>query len=189
MRLGRPKQLLPWNGTTLLGTAIQQLAVSGIKRLVIVLGAHESQIRRHCVVPSGVRLEVVTNLRWSEGQSTSLRAGVNHMLAIKERGATLVALCDQPLIGAHHYQELLTKLIGHGCYASATEYPEGLGVPACFSAAALQSLAIAIGDSGAKKWLRAETIRTIERVPCPAAAMDIDTERDYHERLNHGQTF
>jgi CTP:molybdopterin cytidylyltransferase MocA len=102
-------------------------------------------------------------------------------------GSTVVALCDQPLIDTNHYRELIAKVGHFGCFAAATEYPEGLRVPACFSLSALKSLSLVVGDTGAKTWLREQTPTTIARVTCPEAAMDIDTEFDYQERLHHAQ--
>lgn len=47
-RLGRPKQLLPWNGSTLLGSMFKRLALAGCERIIVVLGAFESEIRENC---------------------------------------------------------------------------------------------------------------------------------------------
>jgi len=185
-RLGRPKQLLAWNGTTLLESTIRRLAMAGCERLIVVLGAYESEVREHCVAPANVQLDIVTNLDWSKGQATSLRVGVDYAVAVKDIGATVIALCDQPLIDLSHYRELISRVNRPGYFAAATEYPEGLGVPACVSLLALQSLSVSVGNNGAKKWLRKQPLHTVSRVTCPAAAMDIDTEVDYRERLSHG---
>jgi len=105
---------------------------------------------------------------------------------MKGIGSTVIALCDQPLIDSSHYRELMSRVNRPGYFAAATEYPEGLGVPICVSLLALQSLSVSVGDHGAKKWLRKQPLHTVSRVTCPAAAMDIDTEVDYRERLSHG---
>jgi len=186
-RLGRPKQLLPWHGSTLLGSTIKRLTMAGCERLKFVLGAYESEVLEHCIAPKNVQLDIVTNVDWSKGQATSLRVGIEYAIAVNDIGSTIIALCDQPLIDSGHYRELLAKVSRFGYFAAATEYPEGLGVPACVSSSALQSLSISAGDAGAKKWLREQPPHTVGRVTCPAAALDIDTELDYRERLNHGQ--
>lgn len=186
-RLGRPKQLLPWNGTTLLDSTIKNLAMAGCERLIVVLGAYESEIREHCVVHSNIPLDMVINVDWSHGQASSLRVGIDRAIATACRGATIIALCDQPLIDFGHYHKLATQVSTFGAFSAATEYPEGLGVPACFSFSALQSLSISVGDTGAKKWLREQTTHALSRVTCPAATLDIDTEIDYQERMNHPQ--
>jgi len=183
-RLGRPKQLLPWNGSTLLGSTIKRLATAGCERLIVVLGAYESEVRGHCVAPTGIQLDIVTNVAWGKGQSSSLRVGIEYAVAMKGIGATVIALCDQPLIDSSHYQELVANVSRLGYFAAATEYAEGLGVPACFSWSALQTLSASVCDAGAKKWLREQPPQTVGRVTCPVAAMDIDTELDYRERLN-----
>ena len=185
-RLGRPKQLLAWNGTNLLDSTMRRLAVAGCERLIVVLGAYESEVREQCRAPARVKLNIVTNANWRKGQATSLRVGMEYAVALKDIGATVIALCVQPLIDLSHYRELISRINRLGYFAAAREYPEGLGVPACVSLSALQSLATSGGDNGAKKWRREQSPPTVGRVRCPAAAMDIDTELDYRERLNHG---
>lgn len=187
LRLGRPKQLLPWNGSTLIGSTINRLAMAGCERLIVVLGAYEAEVRLHCICATNVQLNIVTNVDWREGQATSLQVGVEYALKSSDIGASIIALCDQPLIDSRHYQELVARVTRLGFSAAATEYPEGLGVPACFSSSALRSLAIGFGNIGAKKWLRAQPPHSVGRVTCPAATMDIDTEHDYQERLEQGR--
>lgn len=186
-RLGRPKQLLEWNGTTLLRSTINHLVRAGCNRLIVVLGAYESEIRKHCLECSNCQLEIVVNPDWRQGQATSLRSGIDRAIASENRGATLVALCDQPLIDVGHYHRLATEVSEFGALAAATEYPEGLGVPACFSFSALQSLSTSVGDTGAKKWLREQPTHSVRRVACPVALLDIDTESEYHERRNSAE--
>lgn len=183
-RLGRPKQLLPWKGSTLLGSTIKRLAMAGCERLIIVLGAYESEVREHCIAPTNIQVDIVTNVNWRNGQSTSLRVGIEFALAMEDILTTIVALCDQPLIDSAHYLELITKVSQHGYDMAATEYSEGIGVPACFSVSALKSLSIAGGDSGAKKWLRQQSPHIVARVKCNSAAIDIDTEFDYRNILS-----
>ncbi len=186
-RLGRPKQLLPWQGSTLIGSTIQQLAIAGCERLIVVVGAYESEVRAHCISPLDVQLDVITNVDWMKGQSTSLRLGIESALAVNNLGATVIALCDQPLIDSTHYRALVARVNQFGHVAAATEYRQGLGVPACFSLTPLKNLLESAGDIGAKKWLRDQPPHAVARVHCPFAAMDIDTELDYEERLKHGQ--
>ena len=186
-RLGRPKQLLPWKGSTFIGSTINQLAIAGCDRLIVVLGAHESEVREHCVAPSSVQLNIVTNVEWSNGQGTSLREGIKYAIAVKDIGVTLIALCDQPLIDSTHYRDLIAKVRRLGYFAAATEYPEGLGVPACVSLLALQSLSLSVGDTGAKKWLREQPQHKVSGLTAPAAILDVDTELDYRKILKHDQ--
>ncbi len=189
-RLGRPKQLLQWRGTTLLESTVRSLETAGCELLVVVLGAYESEIREHLSKCSSIPLEMVTNADWSRGQATSLRVGIEHTTASGHHEATVVALCDQPLIDSRHYLQLITQVSQFGAFAAATEYPEGLGVPACFSPSALHELSasISLDDSGAKKWLRTQKPDRLSRVQCLQAALDIDTDVDYQDRINLPQT-
>ena len=110
---------------------------------------------------------------------TSLQVGIDDALAVKDIGAKVIALCDQPLIDSSHYRELMRRVNRFRYFAAGTEYPEGMGVPSRVILSALQSVAILGSDNGAKKWLREQPPPTVGRGRCPAAAMDIHTEPDY----------
>src|SRR4029077_16142900 len=73
-RLGQPKQLLPFGGTTLLGWVIAQAErAAGLDELVVVLGRAANEIRR-CVDFGTAK--VVENPAFGEGCASSYRAGI-----------------------------------------------------------------------------------------------------------------
>ena len=73
-RLGPPKQLLPWRGSTMLGWVVNQAGRStGLDEVVVVLGRAADQVREQ--VDFGAA-RVVENPVFTEGCASSYRAGI-----------------------------------------------------------------------------------------------------------------
>ena len=91
-RLGQPKQLLPFGGTTLLGWVIEQAQrADGLDELVVVLGRAADQIRQR--IDFGAA-KVVENPVFGEGCASSYRAGIGALDPQSE--AIMIVLGDQP---------------------------------------------------------------------------------------------
>ena len=91
-RMGYPKALLPFRGTTFLEHLITTLG-GEVDPLVIVLGAEAKRIRAAITVPAGVA--VLVNENYEQGQLSSLKIGLRR----RDADAALVALVDHPCIG------------------------------------------------------------------------------------------
>lgn len=91
-RLGQPKQLLPFQGTTLLGWVVAQAeGATALDEVVVVLGRAAEEIRSRMAFG---RARVVENPVFGEGCSSSYRAGIG---ALDRRAeAVMVLLGDQP---------------------------------------------------------------------------------------------
>ena len=89
-RMGRPKQLLPWGGTTLLAWQVGQMREAGVDEVVVVLGHAAVEVRP--AVPPEAR--VVVNDAYKEGRASSLRCGAQAVS--DDAGAVLVLSVDQP---------------------------------------------------------------------------------------------
>jgi molybdenum cofactor cytidylyltransferase len=90
-RFGRPKQLLSWEGDTLLGHVVDVALASGAEPVVVVLG-HQADACRAAL--GGRPVQVVVNPDWAQGQSTSVRAGLAALPA--NVSGALFPLVDQP---------------------------------------------------------------------------------------------
>jgi CTP:molybdopterin cytidylyltransferase MocA len=97
-RMGRPKALLPWAGTTLLDYQVRQVAEAGCGEIVVVLG-HDARSMM-AIVGDDVRPHVsatvhpVINEEYREGRASSLRTGAK---ALREDAGPIVVLSvDQP---------------------------------------------------------------------------------------------
>jgi molybdenum cofactor cytidylyltransferase len=177
-RLGKPKQLLVWQGITLLEHAIQTVGLLLGSRIIVVVGANADAMH------SAVELNQVTtvnNPNWQEGIASSIRIGIV-ALPLDSR-AVLIMLCDQPLISTYHIKSLLEALQKQPEFIIASSYNETVGVPAIFPSAFLSELRTLKGDTGAKS-LFSKYPDKLVTVPVPEATLDIDTVADYNQLTN-----
>ena len=89
-RMGQPKPLLPWGGTTLLAWQVAQMRAAGVDEVVVVLGHAAEEVRP--AVPPEAR--VVVNEGYTEGRASSLRCGAEAVAEPVE--ALLILSVDQP---------------------------------------------------------------------------------------------
>jgi len=90
-RFGAPKQLALIDGVPMLERVVRALdQASGVRRLLVVLGAYADDIRR--TVDLG-RAEVLFCADWRAGMSATLRCGLD---ALTPARWTMVAVADQP---------------------------------------------------------------------------------------------
>ncbi|MEM1260255.1 MAG: NTP transferase domain-containing protein, partial [Bacteroidota bacterium] len=100
-RMGKPKQLLSWKKTTLIGNAVA-IASSLTNHFLVVLGANALKIKPY--VPEG---KATLNEKWQEGMGSSLSHGVTALASKYEPRAILVMVADQPLLELEHYKGLI----------------------------------------------------------------------------------
>lgn len=171
-RFGRPKQLARVEGQTLLRRAARLALAARPDGCVVVLGAHAARLTREL---QGLPVRTVTNRRWKEGLSTSLRAGLAALPAAAP--AALILLADQVAL---HPPDLL-RLIRRWqrepraivtAHAQAARRPPAILPRACF--ARLRRLR---GDTGAKGLMADPCLQVVE-LEMAAAAIDVDVPAD-----------
>jgi molybdenum cofactor cytidylyltransferase len=89
-RMGRPKPLLPWAGTTLIEWQVAQLRDAGAGRVVAVLGHAAEEVEPAARASGGV---IVVNESYRSGRATSLAAGA---ASVDAAALVLVLSVDQP---------------------------------------------------------------------------------------------
>ena len=175
-RLGRPKQRLPYGGSTLLGHAIETALASLCRPVIVVLGAYADQIRSEI---DASEVLVVVNEDWKEGMSTSIRAGLAAVEALpQEVDGALFMLCDQPLVNGSLLDRLATAFYESKLPIAACDYDGDLGVPALFARRLFPELLTLQGAAGAKPLLRKHGSEAV-CLPFPEGSLDIDTPEDY----------
>jgi molybdenum cofactor cytidylyltransferase len=93
-RMGRPKMLLPWGTSTVLGQVICTFRSAGIEEVVVVTGADKAAVEE---VVATCQARAVFNADYaSDEMLSSLQIGLRAMSTDSE--AALVALGDQPQI-------------------------------------------------------------------------------------------
>jgi CTP:molybdopterin cytidylyltransferase MocA len=176
MRLGRPKQLVEYEGETLLARAIRLTHEAGADPVFAVLGANLDVI-----LPAGLRdgAVPVINKDWQQGVSSSIQAGLRavHGMLPATEGVCLLA-CDQPRLSSQHLRALLRAFSSDsGAVIVASRYEGVLGTPAVFPRSAFRQLFELRGDKGARTLFSKPPCRVVE-VPFPGGEIDIDTPAD-----------
>ncbi|MFK4071162.1 NTP transferase domain-containing protein [Streptomyces sp. NPDC029674] len=172
---GRPKALLEHRGRPLVEHAVRVLRDAGCERVHVVLGASADAVRERASLPGCV---LVDNPEWEEGMGSSLRAGLAS-LAGTGASAALVSLVDQPGIGAAATARVRAAYRSPATLAAAA-YEGRRGHPVLFGSAHWAEIgASAVGDRGARDYLRAHTA-AVALIECGDVAeeYDIDTAED-----------
>lgn len=171
-RFGGPKQLLEWEGEPLVRRAARAALEAGLNPVRVVVGAQGEAVRAALV---GLPVEVVDNPDWSEGQSTSMRAG---LAGLPERvGAAVFLLADQPYVGSDVIQAVWTRHAHSGAQAVAPWVDGRRANPVLFDRSAFDALHSVRGDQGGRAILGTLRMERVEwadrRIP-----FDIDTPDD-----------
>jgi len=167
-RLGQPKALVEIGGLSLAERGVGLLRDGGADPVVMVTGAAPVSL------PGVITAH---NPDWETGMGSSLREGLNALPA--DREAVVIALVDQPLIGAEAVRRLIAAFIAGAevavaCYQGRPRNPVLIGGAHWADAAAA-----AQGDAGARTFLRARP-ELVTAVECGDVGRpdDLDTPED-----------
>src|SRR5262245_52860009 len=146
-RLGQPKQLLPFRGTTLLGWVAEQAQrAEALDEVVVVLGRAAGEIRER-VDFGGAK--VVDNPVYGDGCASSYRAGI----AALHPGAAamMIILGDQPGIRPEVINRMGDEWRQKDSQIALCSYRGQLGHPMIFARSLFDQLAGLHGDKAAWK--------------------------------------
>ncbi len=181
-RLGAPKQLLSYQGESLLRRAARAALASVCRPVIVVIGAHHERVAGEI---ADLPLEIVVNGQWASGIAASIRAGMEHLAARAGNRAVVVMLCDQPRVDARIINDLVAAYRATDAPLVAAKYNATHGVPALFDRRLYRALLTLTGAQGAKNIILASSADLLE-VPAPEAAFDVDTPADYERLLRYG---
>jgi molybdenum cofactor cytidylyltransferase len=176
-RLGSPKQLLSYQGTTLIRHLIKVALDSRARGVTVVLGANANLIE-----PEIVRLHVkiTKNPEWKTGMASSIRTAV--ALLRDSSDAVLFMVSDQPLVTTPSLNSIIDRFRDSGGQIVASGYAGTVGIPALFPKRFFPELLQLTGDAGAKSILLRHRQELIA-IPFPDGAVDIDTLSDLKKLL------
>jgi nicotine blue oxidoreductase len=177
-RFGRPKALVELNGQTLAERGIGLLRAGGADPVVIVTGAVPLEFEGTLTVD---------NPRWRTGMGSSLQAALQALTeaardeagSAAEIGAVVVALADQPLVGAEAVARLIAAHRDGASVAVATYGGQPRNPVLLAREHWPEVIATATGDQGARTFLRTRP-ELVTRVECGDTGRpdDIDTPED-----------
>jgi molybdenum cofactor cytidylyltransferase len=180
-RLGKPKQLLLYNGKTLLKHGVQVAVETGTNPIIAVLGANADRLIREV---ENEAVQVVINSGWNEGMASSIRCGLQKLLAIAPGvEAVICMVCDQPFVTVKLLADLVAKYEETRKPVIASSYENSMGTPALFDKTIFASLLALKGDTGAKRMMK-ENPDWVDIVNFPLGNIDIDTDLDYEALIS-----
>jgi molybdenum cofactor cytidylyltransferase len=182
-RMGSPKLLLPLAGRPIIQHVIDTALGSAVGEVVVVLGPDPDAVRG--AVRPDERLRFAVNERSTEGQSTSLRTGLDAVGPDAE--AAVILLADQPSVSPSALDAVLRAATGALPEDAAAVQASYGGVPAhptLFLRSVWGEVA-EVGDHGARNWIRAHPDRRILVEVGGRPPEDVDTPEDY-ERIRAG---
>jgi molybdenum cofactor cytidylyltransferase len=173
-RFGSPKQLLKWEGVTLINRVIHLALTFPLDPVIVVLGSNYEIIKENIIDKEKVR--IVKNDDWGVGQSTSLIAGVKEIEA--ENIPFVVLLCDQPQITEKNVQAVIKTFKESKTDVVITEIEGKMIPPVIFSPFCIPGISKLKGDRGARSIIEEYQYKTYKETDS-RILMDIDTKEDF----------
>ncbi|MEM9510260.1 MAG: nucleotidyltransferase family protein [Cyanobacteria bacterium P01_E01_bin.35] len=184
-RMGRPKQLLPYRGQTLLSYVTECAIASPCNSVIVILGANANKIEPEI---AQLPIKIVKNLEWNEGISSSISCGITY---IKEQSlnidGVIILTCDQPFISPEVIEKLINTYNLTDKLMIASSYKETLGIPALFDRSLFSELMELKGDRGAKKIIN-KYPNLVHILDFSQGEIDLDTFKDYQQLISREGT-
>ncbi|MGJ7441248.1 nucleotidyltransferase family protein [Aquipuribacter sp. MA13-6] len=176
-RLGRPKQLLPYRGTTLLGATLARASGLGLDQLLVTVGGAAEDVLDQVDLAGA---EVVVNRAFTTGCSSSIAVSVDRV--DPGSAGVLLLLGDQPEVPAAAVEALLAAVAaapgGPEAAMGACRYTDGVGHPFWLGRDGFEELRGLHGDKGVWRLLDARPDAVLVDVAVPVPR-DVDTWDDY----------
>ncbi len=174
-RLGQPKQLLPYLGTTIIAHVVRTTLASKASKTIVITGAYADRIRDEL---DCFPVTIIENHSWQDGVATSIGLGIETLeQSDMPQRAVLLMTSDQLRASTKLINLIIDKYDNQPNRIVACEYEETVGVPALFDQAHFPELKSLRGDCGAKNIIN-NHLEHVVTVAFPGGGLDIDTTRD-----------
>jgi molybdenum cofactor cytidylyltransferase len=174
--MGRPKQLLPYKGKSLLEHTVDMANDADANPVIVVLGANAALLEKEI---DEKKVHIAENKEWEEGMASSIRCGLNTLLHIAPSSdAAILMVCDQPFVSAPLLNELIFTQKNTGKLIVSSQYEDTIGPPALFYKTLFPELLGLKGDAGARKIVEQHS-NDVSTVLFTRGNIDIDTEEEY----------
>jgi len=179
-RLGKPKQLLSFNGQTLLAHIVQSALAVPKSVSFVITGFEREQMEKEL---KGFAVTVHYNDLWEEGMASSIRKGIQELIKTNPGiEACILAVCDQPFADSSIFEGLIRIFRETKKGIVASSYEGTAGTPVLFSRSYFSDLQQLQGQEGAKKLLQLYA-HDLSTMPFPGGNIDIDTDADYEQLI------
>ena len=180
-RFGTFKLLQPLGDKFLLEWVLDTCLDSKLERIFLVLGYKQDEITRalaHTI--KHPRLSIVYNSNYQNGQSTSLRAGLNEIKGFFP--SVMFILGDQPLIDNRTLNAILERYWHSPKSICAPFFNNRRGNPVIFSEKFYSQIERIGGDKGAREIIE-HNAKDVLRIDLnqPSFFYDVDTRKDMQQ--------
>jgi molybdenum cofactor cytidylyltransferase len=174
-RMGQPKQLLPVEGRSLVRRAAEAAVQSKARQTIVVTGAASEEVDAEL---TGLAVMLVHNPEYSDGLSTSLRAGLRAVRP--DADGVVVLLADQPFVTFEIVDALIDLYKQSGAMVARPRYGGQPGNPVLWDRRVFPELMAQEGDQGGRVLLQthASEIAWLE-LPDHGQQTDVDTPEAY----------
>lgn len=174
-RMGQPKQLLPYEGKSLVRRATEAAIGSKTRQTIVVTGAASQQVDAEL---AGLAVMAVHNDDYAQGMSTSLKSGLRAVRP--EVDAVIVLLADQPFISSEIIDGLIEQYQQTKAKVVRPRYGGQPGNPVLWDQSLFGELMEQTGDQGGRALLQ-KYVDEIAWLDLPDANLqtDVDTPEAY----------
>ena len=176
-RLGQPKQLLPYRGTTLLEVTLGVARQCHFDELLVTIGGAADEVSERVDFRDAV---VVRNQQFGSGCSSSISAALQ--LVDPQSDGIVLMLGDQPEISP----DAIHRLVGAASDSplAVCRYDDGRGHPFWFHRDVFADLAGLHGDKAVWKLLESGRYDVAEVPVDGMIPLDVDTWDDYQALIS-----
>jgi len=173
-RMGRPKPLIPFSGTTVIEHILGTLRAAHLDGVLVVLGAEAEKVAARAA-PFGVRTTL--NADYRLGMLSSVQQGFRALPA--SAGAALVFLVDQPAVSAATVKALVRAFVANGEAIAVPTFGGRRGHPLLLGTGLRDDILKLDPEVGLRQLLRRHAADVLE-VPVRDSAVlrDMDTPAD-----------
>jgi len=180
-RMGKPKLILPFGETTILGAVINNVLSSKADKILVVLGSDAEKIRKKI---ENLSLEITTNPGYQKGMLSSVQWGFKNLS--DNAKAALVCLGDQPGISTVVINKVIDvyKRTRKGIVIPV--YKKNRGHPVLIDIKYRKDVKNLNPDIGLRELVYNHPEDTVEvKVEAPSILHDIDDPDDYRKELKN----
>lgn len=179
-RMGTQKLLLPFEGKTIIEKVVENILLSGISHIRVVLGSDSGEIAETL---QSWPVSFVSNGNFQEGMHTSVICGVNSLPPTAR--AVLIFLGDQPFIPGHVTEKVVEAWKNSGEGIVIPLFDGKRGHPPLYDMKYRNELSNLDPTQGLRSVAQKfpEDICEVETFS-PEIVRDIDTKSDYINEIN-----
>jgi molybdenum cofactor cytidylyltransferase len=180
-RMGRPKLLLPWGDTTIIGHLLEQWRELGAAQIGIVLRPQDAPLAAELDRLNFPRTDRIENLQPERGMFSSIQCAANWPGWKTKIETWAIVLGDQPHLRLATLRQLLEFHSANAEAVCQLEFGGHARHPVLLPRLALQELKTSQAET-LKDFLKQTSVRCVRcPVDDPGLALDLDTPEDYQQ--------